>query len=413
MKSAAVALSQISPTTTLRRSRPWACWLALGLGLLLATACGRRDAVADLGKNVRWDNITPPKPTQPLSKQLRLLIWHDYLDPDILDYFTRHYGVELKITYFENNSELKRLFAAHPNAYDLIMPSDHVVERLIKQGMLAPINKQNIPNLGHISPVFFRSPYDRELTYSVPLFYSCLGITFNSNYLRQLPRDFTLKSADQEENLILYGYRALLDEPRISLSAALMNAGYGPNTADSAALAAAAKQLSADIDEFGIHFLASTLPDALAKNEILIALNWSGAAGVALAKNPAVRFVLPDGPKLVQIDSFVIPRTSPNSYTAEFFLNFLLIPQISGALVNYSYYATTNDAARPFIDREILLGPSYVVPPETGRAFFSDLGDFEDEFEAQWDQLPRNSISLKVPRTQSRAEQIHHQDLRH
>jgi spermidine/putrescine transport system substrate-binding protein len=387
--------------------------LLLGLAVLLTASCGVRDNVSDLGKNARWEDAEVLKPTRPLAKQLRLLIWHDYLDPEILEYFTRTYGVELKITFFENNSELKRIFAAQPASFDLIMPSDYVVERLIKQNLLAPLNKENLPNLGYIAPVFFRSPYDRELVYSVPLFYSCLGVTFNNEYLREVPRDYSLKSKDNEENLILYGYRALLDEPRVSLSTALMDAGYAPNVASVAALTEVTDRLKADIPKFGFRFLASGLPDALAKNQILIAVNWSGAAGVALAKNPAIRFVLPDGPKVVQVDSFVIPRTSPNQSTAEFFLNFLLLPKISGALVNYSYYASPNDAARPFIDREILLGPAYVAPPATARVFFSDLGDLEDEFEVQWNRLPRTSIASKVPRTQSRSEQIHEEDLDH
>lgn len=384
------------------------------LALLTGPGCGVRDPVSDLARNYRWQRLTPPPPpAQPLAPRLRLLIWRDYLDPEVLAYFARTYGVALEITYFENNSELKQRFAAAPADYDLIMPSDYVVDRLIKQGLLAPLNKARVPNLGYVTPIFFRSPYDRELVYSVPLFYSTLGVVFNSEYLRHIPRTFRLQSPNHEENLLLHGYRALLDEPRVSLTAALMDDGHGPNDATAATLAQVTDRLIGDTKALGLRFLASDLPKAVENNQITLAVCWSGAAGVALFRNPSIRFVLPDGPNVVQVDSFVIPRTSPHQATAEFFLNFLLIPEISGALVNFSVYASTNIAARPFINREILLGPAYIEPSATSRILFADLGPLEDEFEQQWQRLrqSRPPISAKVPLRQSRGEEVRQQDL--
>jgi spermidine/putrescine transport system substrate-binding protein len=308
---------------------------------------------------------------------------------------------------------LKQRLAAAPDAYDLIMPSDYVVDRLIKQDLLAPLNKARLPNLGYLTPIFFHSRYDRELVYSVPLFYSTLGVAFNSEYLRHIPRNFRLKSPIPEENLLLHGYRALLDEPRVSLTAALLDDGLGPNDATATALTKVTDRLIAETKELGLRFLADDLPKAIANNQITIAVCWSGAASVALARNSAVRFVLPDGANVVQVDSFVIPRTSPHQATAEFFLNFLLVPEISGALVNFSLYASTNVAARPFVNREILLGPAYIEPSPTSRVLFADLGQLEDEFDTQWQRLRQSlpPISAKVPLRQSRGQEAQQQDL--
>ncbi len=382
--------------------------LFLTVALVLG-GCFGRQKVSELHSYQRWQTITPPKPTKPLANKLRLLIWHDYLDPDILEFFEKTYGVELEITYFKNNSDLKAKFAASPDGYDLLMPSSYVVERLIKADAIAKIDKENIPNLANVSPVFFQAEYDRELVHSVPIFYSYLGIAFNGDYLRRLPKNFNLTSESSEENLLLFGYRALLEESRITLASALLDNGYDPNTKDPEAVRDVANELIKASAENGIRFIADDLPRALGRNEILIAACWSGAAGYALSLNPAIRFVLPSGKKFLEVDSMVIPKTSPAKYTAEFFLNFLLIPEITGDCSNYSYYANTNDASRPYIEREILIGPSYISAPAGSSIFLRDLGEAEAIYDEEWQRmhLLKEPINAKVPlRTSPRATAV-------
>ena len=364
-------------------------WCAAGLGLLALlslASCSYKDPTGPRPPFEHWEHLREvPVPKHALAPALNILIWRDYLDPRIIESFEQRYGTKIQITYFENNAELKQIFKDNPDKFDLLMPSDYVVERFIKEkNLLAPIRKENIPHMGHIKQVLFRSPYDPELVYSVPMFHSCLGISFNFKKLHHIPRDFTLRASSDDENLLLHGYRALVDEPRVALSAALVDDGVDPNGPAPEALAKTADRLIKDTTEMGINFLASALPERLIHNEIVLAVNWSGAAAVAARRNPAIRFVLPQGKKFVQVDSFVIPLTSRHRYTAEFFLNFLLIPEISGALTNYSLYANSNGASSPFVSRDILLGPAYMEPPQTQRIFFADLGPIEEEFERQW-----------------------------
>lgn len=379
-------------------------WLtaALGvLGLFHLTGCSYKEPTGQRPPFEHWEQLAEvPVPKHPLAPRLKILIWRDYLDPRIIASFEKRYHTKIEITYFENNAELKQIFKDNPNEFDLLMPSDYVVERFIKEkNLLAPIRKENIPNMGHIKQILFRSPYDPELAYSVPMFHSCLGISFNFRKLQHIPRDFTLRASSVDENLLLFGYRALVDEPRVALSAALVDDGVDPNAPTAEALARTADRLIKDTAEMGINFMASALPERMISNEIMLAVNWSGAAAVAAQKNPTIRFVLPHGKKFVQVDSFVIPLTSQRRYTAEFFLNYLLIPEVSGALTNFSLYANSNGDSTPFVSREILLGPAYMEPPHTQRIFFADLGSIEDEFERQWLRVKQSAPppKAKVP----------------
>ena len=364
----------------------------------LLTACGQKlDTDTEL-KPAHWKHLNAlPQPKEALSQTLRLLIWRDYLDPEIIAHFEKIYGTKFEITYFESNKELKTIFAKNPDDFDLLMPSDYVVDKYRKSGnLIAPIRKENIPNLGHISPILFQSVYDPELVYSVPMFYSCLGVSFNSKKVDHIPRNFSLRSNSARENLLLHGFRAILDEPRISLSAALLDDGVDPNKPTKKQLTDAAERIIRDSNELGTIYLTDALSDRIGNNEIMLAVDWSGSAASAFQANPAIRFVLPEGPKYLSIDSFVIPLNSKNRYTAEFFINFLLIPEFSAGLTNYSYYANSNKSSTPFVMREILLGPAYIEPPTNSRMFFADLGDLEDDFEIAWSKVKNASTQVKA-----------------
>jgi spermidine/putrescine transport system substrate-binding protein len=400
--------------------RPWIAAAIGMLAILFASSCGYREPAGEQAPPSIWAELTEfPVPKFPLSEKLRLLIWRDYLDPKILAFFEQRYHTKLEIVYFENNAELKEIFRKQPNDFDLLMPSDYVVEGYVKDKegqLLAPIRRENVPNLGHVKQILFRSRYDPELVYSVPMFHSCLGIMFNNKFLRHVPRNFTLRAVSDEENLLLFGHRALLDEPRVSLSSALIEDGIDPNAPSPEALTATANRLIKDVGTLGISFMASTLPEKMIRNEIMLAVNWSGAAAVAAQKNANIRFVLPQGRKFVQVDSFVIPATSKRRYSAEFFLNFLLIPEISGALTNYSLYANSNNDSTPFVSREILHGPAYMEPPIGSRSFFADLGKLEGDFEREWIRIKQASApaKAKIPsRLQSTEEDLRKRDMVH
>jgi spermidine/putrescine-binding protein len=144
----------------------------------------------------------------------------------------------------------------------------------------------------------------------------------------------------------------------------------------------------------------------LAKNDITLALAWSGDAAAARRQNKSIRFNLPARMKLVKVECMAVTAEARHQATAEFFLNYLLLPQVSAELTNYSLYANTNEASRRHIHRDILNGPAYLQAAVTARTYLRYLGEADAEFDRAWASVKANApdIHNKVPLRKSRAE---------
>lgn len=400
-----------SPLTA--RRGPWNATtltglLATAIGLLLPTGCSVRDPVGGAHEEKKWQNNLElqPKPEAGLAPQLHLLIRTGFLPPEVLELFATRYGVRITTEFFEQNSELKQKLGEKPEQFDLVMASDYVIEQLVKEKRLKLLDKSNLGNLGNVPVSFFRLPFDPELQYSVPLFFATLGIVYNCDFVREVPKLNNLRVENPEEDLLLFGHRAIIDEPRVALTAALLAEGIEPNAFDKPALDRVANRLIFGASLLGVRFLASELPRALAKNDITLALAWSGDAAAARRQNKSIRFNLPARMKLVKVECMAVTAESKHQASAEFFLNYLLLPQVSAELTNYSLYANTNEASRRHIHRDILNGPAYLQAAVTARTYLRYLGEADTEFDRAWARVKANApdIHNKVPLRKSRAE---------
>lgn len=378
------------------------------LGFSLFAGCSVRDPVGGSHEEKKWQNNldVPAKPKAGLAPRIRLLIRPGFIPPDVLEFFTLRYGVQITTDLFEHNSALKQKLAGDAQPYDLVMATDYVVEQLIREKAAARLEKANLGNLGNIPVSYFRLPFDPELQHSVPLFFATLGIAYNRDFVREVPKLNNLRVENPEEDLLLFGHRAIVDEPRVALTAALMAEGVQPNAFDKTALVQAAQRLILGAGLLGVRFLSSELPRSLAQNDITLALAWSGDAAAARQQNKAIRFHLPARMKLVKVECMVVPAGSANQATAEFFLNYLLLPQVSAQLTNYSLYANTNEGSRRHIHRDILNGPAYLQAPVTARTYLRYLGEADKEFDQAWERVKASApeIRNKVPLRKSRAD---------
>lgn len=288
-----------------------------------------------------------------LSPTLRLFIWPDYMDPQLLDEFERTYGVRVVTDYYDNNEALiAKLKAGGIGQYDVIVASDYAIEVLESGTLLLPLHHTHIPNLRNLDPRFRALPFDSANLYSVTYQWGTTGLGVRTDLIRNAggPLD-TWRIVFEEE--AQPGPFVMLADPRETIGAALLYLGYSANTTDSTQLAEAEQLLLRQRPRVLTYTAFATGRDLLASGDAVVAHNYSGDILTAQKEVPGIRYVIPREGAILWTDNLAVPARAPGRYTAEIFINFLLDPGIGARLSNYTRYASPNAAAMPFIDEAL------------------------------------------------------------
>jgi spermidine/putrescine-binding protein len=310
-----------------------------------------------------------------LAEELHIFNWSEYIDPEVYTAFEEEFGVRVIEDTFSSNEELLAKLQAGATGYDLIVPSDYMVEIMIGEGLLAEINHENIPNLDNLSGLFSDPPYDPGLVYCVPYQWGTTGIGYNSEALEEVPDSwdyiFNPGMAAQYEGKI-----TMLNDSREAIGAALKYLGYSLNTTDEAQLEEAKQVLLAQ-KPFLYSYDSDQFEDLIASDEVLLGHGWSGDYFAAAVEDERIWYVIPNEGAVVWADNLCVPESSENQYTAEVFINYILQPEIAAQITNFTWYASPVEAANEFIDSEILEEPAIYPSAETMQRleWIQDVGD--------------------------------------
>ncbi len=330
-------------------------WLIVGLVTAALAACGGagEDASSDTppvseggeGREAFLGSCTPSGP-------LRLFNWGEYLDPAIREQFQAVYGVEVTEDNYGSNEELITKLRAGNSGYDLVFPSDYAVAQMAEEGLLAELERENIPNIENVNPELMGLYYDPDNRYSLPYQWGVTGISYNEAYFETAPDSYALifdaSVAGQQE-----GSFSVLDDERETIGAALKFLGYSVNDSDPAHVAEAEALLleQKQLSNFS-GYNSENFYDALAGEEVVFAHAWSGGTALAASENEAIRFTVPQEGGVIWQDNMAVPADAPNRCTAELFINYILHPEIAAQLVSFTYYNTPVLAALDLVDEE-------------------------------------------------------------
>lgn len=322
--------------------------LFTGLTLILFAACGGPTPTS----------LPPTSTPLPLAKKLILYNWRDYMPEGVLDAFEKEYGTTVVIRTYDSQDEAYENITNGTVAYDLAVIEYDLLPLLINDNLLAEIDFNHIPNFGNISADFRDLAYDPGNHHSIPYNWGTSGLIVRSD-LVDIP---ITKWADLWAPSFT-GKIALHNEPTEIISIALLSLGYPLNSEDPVQLEEALAHLR--VLRNSVIFIPSdpqnTL-DILKSGHITIVQGWNGDALLAQEEYPLIQYVLPEEGTMLWGDSFVISAHSPNRYTAEVFLNFILRPEISAQIVETYRYPSANESAKKFLDPALLNNP-LVYPP--------------------------------------------------
>lgn len=318
-----------------------------------------------------------------LTSVLNFYNWSYYIAESTIPDFEKEFGVRVRYDNYSSNSELLAKMQIGASGYDLVVPSDYMVEIMIHMGLLQPINYDNIPNIENLDPRFRNMPFDPENRYSIPYQWGTTGIGINTK--------FVTEEVDSWEILWDERYRgriSVLDDMRSGLVPALKLLGYSVNTKDENELREA-RDLMFKQKEFVRTYSSDTYMDLLKSGDIWIAHGWSGDIYQVAKENDDIVYIIPKEGSYLWVDNLVIPRGVSNKFTAETFINYLLRPDVSAEISNFTGYSSPNMAAFPYIDPELLADETMYPPADVldRLEYLRDVGDATRIYNRIWNEV--------------------------
>jgi putrescine transport system substrate-binding protein len=293
--------------------------------------------------------------------------WSDYIDPTVIEDFTKETGIKVRYDTFDSNDTLETKLLAGKSGYDVVVPTGFFLERQIKAGVFQKLDKSKLPNLVNIWPEIAQrlSVHDPGNLYAVNYMWGTTGLGYNVKKVRQaLGEDAKIDSWDivfKPENLAKLKSCGvyMLDSSDDILPAALKYLGFDPNSRAEAELQKAADLVS-KVRPSVRKFHSSEYLNALASGEICFAVGFSGDVKqaqkrAAEAKNGVeVAYAIPKEGAQLWFDNLAIPRDAKNVAQAHAFIDFLQRPEIAARNSNLVSYANGNLASQKFIDKDVL-----------------------------------------------------------
>ncbi|MCF0228325.1 MAG: spermidine/putrescine ABC transporter substrate-binding protein [Parasporobacterium sp.] len=294
-------------------------------------------------------------PVQAAQTSLNVYNWGQYISDgtdgyiDVIAEFEAAYP-DIKVNYmtFDSNETMYTKLKTDPAAFDLIIPSDYMIEKLARENMLAELDFDNIPNFEYVDEAFRHPAFDPENKYSVPYTWGCVGIIYNSRYVNE--DDVT--GWELLWNPTYAGKILMFDNPRDAFAVAELELGYSLNTEDPEILQAATQKL---IEQKNLvqSYVMDQIFDKLERGEAWIGPYYAGDYLTMVEENEDLEFLFPEEGFNLFIDSCCIPKQAQHKKEAELFINFLLDPAVCGQNLEYLGYSVPETAAKEFMDPEV------------------------------------------------------------
>jgi len=255
------------------------------------------------------------------STTLKLYTWGEYLGENVIANFEEEFGVRVIIEYFDSNEMMYTKLLAG-DSYDILVPSDYMIERLIAADMLAELDHELLPDLNNLAEQVQNLEYDPENTYSVPYFWGSVGIVYNhENVDPELIEEegfWIFRNTDYSGRIYYY------DSERDAFMAALKALGYSMNTDNEDEIMQAYEWLSAMNAEMAPIYVTDEVIDGMISGYKDIAIVYSGDATVILDENEDMSFFMPSEGTNIWSDAMVIPANAENPLLAHEFINYML-----------------------------------------------------------------------------------------
>ena len=271
--------------------------------------------------------------------EVNVLNWSSYIPQSIIDDFEKEYNIKVNYgTYSSNEELLAKISSSNIGTYDVIFPSDYMVELMIKKDLLMPIDKDKIPNMGNINQLFLNQKFDHNNNYSLPFLAATTVIAVNRDLITSKIEGYNDLFNEEYLNDIV-----LLDDQRIVIGMSLQANGFSMNEIDADRLNIGKNwllRLNKNIKAFD----SDSPKTFLMTKEVGIGVMWNAEAIIAKDNNPNVEIIYPKEGFAISLDNYTLVKGAKNTENAYKFINYLLRNDVNKKITDeYPYINTTND----------------------------------------------------------------------
>jgi putrescine transport system substrate-binding protein len=331
---------------------------------------------------------------------LNVYNWSDYIAEDTIANFEAETGIKVNYDVYDNNEIVDAKLLAGNSGYDIVVPTGNFLERQVLAGLLKPLDKSKLTNLGNLDPAVMAvaAEHDPDNAHSIHYMTFTIGLGYNvAKVTEALGADVPVDSWDilfkpeNAEKLAGCGI-ALLDSPSEVIGTVLHYIGKDANSESEEDLAAAEAVLTA-VKPHIRYFHSSQYIDDLANGEICLALGYSGDIFIAAdnaAEGVEVGYVIPKEGAATLMDLLAIPADAPHPENAHKFIDFIMKPEVVAAITDYVFYANPNLAATEFVSEEVKGNPGIYPPAETvanAFALTAKSPEFEEVLTRTWTRI--------------------------
>ena len=317
------------------------------------------------------------------DKQINVYNWDTYIGETTLQTYTDKSGVEVQYDLFANNEELLAKLKEGNPGYDVIFPSDYMVQTMIALGILVPLERGKLSNIGNIDPAFANPGYDPGMKHSVPYKWGTVGIGYRKSKVETPDSWGLLLDSDKYA-----GRLALLADQRVVLGCALKYLGYSMNSTNEAEINQARDLLIQQKPHIKA-FAPDEGQNMLIAGDVDIVMEWNGDINQVMSEDSDLSYVIPKEGTNVFVDNICIPKDAPHPENAHAFINHILDAQVEAEICNTIHYATPNAAARKLLPAKELDNPT-IYPPSDIIAKSEpilDVGQVTTAYDRAWTEV--------------------------
>lgn len=342
------------------------------------------------GQKVTSTGFVCPEPNPRIdvtSKELNIFVWTEYFPQDMLDCFEMVYGIKLNRDEYSSNEEMYAKISAGGTSYDLVQPTDYIVNLMIRQDLLQELDHSKLPNMGNLDPNWMNKEFDPGNKYTIPYLAGTDAIVYNADTVKEPPQSWADLWKPEYAGRMIF-----LDDSRVVIGMTLLTLGYDPNTTDPAQLDEAKAKLTQLIPNVKV-FDSDSPKTALIAGDVDLGITWTGEAFIAHQEKPSISYVYPKEGAILWQDNWAMLKGASHADAAYAWMNYLLQGDVFWLTIRDFPYINPNTAAleyakanQPDIYKAYFESPVTNPPAEAiknGHGI-KDVGDATPLYDAIW-----------------------------